>query len=84
MACGLLFSKDAIKLYLEWKTVFQITHEKLTLEDLPVVTICFEGLDIVEVANFSINHCDQIEKLDWIVNHTWAIGNGEHNFHEMR
>ena len=70
LACGLFFSKDAIDLFLEGKTALQITHEKLTLDDLPVVTICFEG--------YKGHFCDEMdEKLDWNVTNTWAITTGE-------
>ena len=73
LACGLFFSKDAIDLFLEGKTAIQITQEKLTLEDLPVVTICFEG--------YQGHFCDRMdEKLDWNVTYTWAIGTGEADF----
>ena len=77
LACGLLFSKDAIEQYLEDKTALQITQEKLTLEDLPVVTICFEGLG---------HYCDRMDdKLGWNVTYKWAIGTGERDsdFYEM-
>ena len=70
LACGLFFSKDAIDLFLEGKTALQITHQKLNLSDLPIVTICFE--------RYQGHFCDnKDEKLDWNVTFTWAIDTGE-------
>ena len=77
LACGLFFSKDAIKQYLDGKTALQITQEKLPLEDLPVVTICFE--------NYYDLFCDNIDKkLDWNVTYSWAIKTGQQDYDEVK
>ena len=43
LACGLWLSKKSIEHYQEAKTVFDVNQRPLTLEDLPAVTVCYEG-----------------------------------------
>ena len=72
-----LFKRCNFKQYLDGKTALQITQEKLTLEDLPVVTICFEdSYDLF---------CDNIDKkLDWNVTYSWAIKTGQQDYDEVK
>ena len=61
LACGLFFSKDAINQYFERKTAFHTSQQKLTIEDLPVVTVCYEGFD---------DHYDSSNKsLNWTISY---------------
>ena len=43
LAGGLWLSKSSIEYYQEAKTVFEASQRPLTLEDLPAVTVCYEG-----------------------------------------
>ena len=66
LAGGLFFSKDAFDQYLEGKTALQITQQTLTLEDFPVVTICFD--------DFVHDFCESMSKdLDWNVTYFWTM-----------
>ena len=65
LACGVFFSKDAINQYFERKTAFQTTQQRLTLEDLPVVTVCYEGFD---------DHHDSFNSLGWTITYSLFFG----------
>ena len=45
LTCGLLMTISAIDQYLERKTTFETQESPLTLEDLPVFTICYKRMN---------------------------------------
>ena len=71
LTCGLYFSKDALYQYMERKAAFQTTLHTLTLDDLPYITICYEGLhhDIYHELRFNNSAISE----DWLISYMVEI-----------
>ena len=65
LACGLYFSKDAINQYQERKTAFHITEHQLTIDDLPFITICYQGLTYNAYMALRLN--SSVVAKDWMI-----------------
>ena len=71
LICGLYFSKDALYQYKERKTTFQKTAHTLTLDDLPLITICYEGLQYNDYQEMRFNNSAIAE--DWTISYSIEI-----------
>ena len=71
LACGLYFSRDAFYQYQEGKTAFQTTVHTMTLDDLPLITICYEGLQYDMYKTLRFNNSAITE--DWLISYMVEI-----------
>ena len=78
LTCGLMMTKSAIDNYLERKTSFEMEERPLTLEDLPVFTICYKRKliqDTILTIHHSHDYCHP-QILNQSILFYGSIGNG--------
>ena len=78
LACSLYISRNAFYQYQNGKTSFQLTQDQLTLEELPAITICYNGLHQTFEQYEQLRSNNSAIARDWMIKYLILIQLHEH------